>query len=244
MTKLLNNKNCVITGASGEIGFSCVDLFIKQGANLILIYNKNSKKLLQYKDSKNIKLIKCNFENELEIKKTYKKINKIFHEVNVLINCAGIMEPQIYFLDENLKNVKRHLKVNTTSVIHFTKLLSRNMIRANEPSIINVCSIAANYGLTSLSNYSTSKGAIKAFTISSARELGPLGIRVNSVSPGIIKTKLHKKENLIKYKKKISLERLGSPDDVSGVILFLASHYSKYINGQDIKVDGQIKTFY
>ena len=151
------------------------------------------------------------------------------------------MENQNYFLDENLKNLKKHLDLNSTGLIFLTKLLSRIMIRSNEPSIINISSLAANYGIPSLSNYSASKGAVKSFTLSSARELGPLGIRVNPISPGIISTKLHNKSDLKKFKK--YLGRLGKPDEVGYVALFLASFYSSYINGQDLKVDGQIKVF-
>ncbi len=241
---MLSNKNCIIIGASGELGISCAKLFYSQGANLILIHNKNKKIVSKFKkNKKNITSYKCDLSKELEIKKIYKKISSKFSEINVLVNCAGVMEAQNYFLDENLKNLKKHFNINTISTILFTKLFSRNMIRSANPSIINISSIAANYGISSLSNYSASKGAIKSFTISSARELGPLGVRVNSICPGIIKTKIHKNANLDKFKKNISLERLGKPEDIAGVALFLASNYSNYINGQDLIVDGQIKIF-
>lgn len=241
---MLKNKNCIIIGASGEIGISCANLFYLNGANLILIYNKNKKVIKDFKkNKKNIFSFKCDLSKEKEIKKTYKKINRIFSEINVLINCAGIMKAQNYFMDEKLSNLKTHININTIGTIFFTKLLARDMIKSKNPSIVNVSSITANLGIPSFSNYSTSKGALKSFTISSARELGPLGVRVNLISPGIIKTKIHKNINIDKFKKNISLERLGKPSDVAGVILFLASDYSSYINGQDIQVDGQIKTF-
>ena len=153
------------------------------------------------------------------------------------------MSQQNFFLDENLKNLKKHLNLNSINLILFTKLLSRIMIRSRDPSIINITSVAADYGIPSLSNYSVSKGALKSFTLSSARELGPLGIRVNSISPGIINTKLHNQKNINKFKKHISLGRLGKPEDIGNVALFLASYYSAYVNGQDLKVDGQIKIF-
>ncbi len=244
MKKLLENKNCIITGASGDIGISCAKIFYSHGANLILLYNKNKKPIVKFqKQKKNIFSYKCDLTNYKEIKKFVKNLNSKFSEINTLVNCSGIMENQNYFLDENLKNLKKHLDLNSTGLILLTKLLSRIMIRSNEPSIINISSLAANYGIPSLSNYSASKGAVKSFTLSSARELGPLGIRVNSISPGIISTKLHNKNDLKKFKKNISLGRLGKPDEVGYVALFLASFYSSYINGQDLKVDGQIKVF-
>ena len=111
------------------------------------------------------------------------------------------MDIQNFFVDDNLKNLKNHFNINIHSAILITKLISRNMIRSENPSIINISSVAANHGILSLSNYSSSKGALKSFTISSARELGPLGVRVNCISPGIIKTKLHKNNKLDKFKK-------------------------------------------
>jgi 3-oxoacyl-[acyl-carrier protein] reductase len=241
---MLVNKNCIIVGASGEIGFNCAKLFYEQGANLILIYNKNEKIITQFKkEKKNIVSYKCDLSNEKEIKKIFKKIAGKFPEINVLVNSAGVMETQNFFLDENLKNLKKHFDINILSAVLLTKLISRNMIRSQNPSIINISSVAANQGIASLANYSASKGALKSFTISTARELGPFGVRVNCISPGIIKTKIHKNNKINKFKKNISLERLGSPKEVANVALFLASEYSSYINGQDLKVDGQIKIF-
>ena len=244
MKNILENKNCIITGASGDIGLSCANIFYSHGANLILIYNKNKIPVYNFKKNKNnIISYKCDLSNSKEVKKLYKKISLKYSEIHTLVNLSGIMESQNFFLDENLKNLKKQLNLNSTSLILFTKLLSRIMIRSENPSIINISSAAANHGIPSLSNYSVSKGAVKSFTLSAARELGPLGIRVNSISPGIIATKLHGKSNLNKFKKNISLGRLGKPDDVAYAALFLASHYSKYVNGHDLKVDGQIKVF-
>ena len=244
MKKILQNKNCINTGASGDIGMSCAKIFYFHGANLILIYNKRKKRILDFKkNKKNIFSYKCDLSDSSEVKKLFKKINLKFSEVNALVNCSGIMNQQNFFLDENLKNLKKHLNLNSINLILFTKLLSRIMIRSKDPSIINITSVAADHGIPFLSNYSVSKGALKSFTLSSARELGPLGIRVNSISPGIINTKLHNQKNINKFKKHVSLGRLGKPEDVGNVAFFLASYYSAYVNGQDIKVDGQIKIF-
>jgi 3-oxoacyl-[acyl-carrier protein] reductase len=244
MNKMLTNKTCIIVGASGEIGLNCSQLFYDQGARLILIYNKNFKVIKQFnKNKKNIYAFKCDLSKEMEVKNVFKKIIKKFPEINVLVNAAGVMDIQNFFIDDNLKNLKNHFNINIHSAILITKLISRNMIRSENPSIINISSVAANHGILSLSNYSSSKGALKSFTISSARELGPLGVRVNCISPGIIKTKLHKNNKLEKFKKNITLERLGKPREVANVALFLASQYSSYINGQDLKVDGQLKVF-
>ena len=243
--KLLDKKLCIITGASGEIGIECAKLLHKNGAKLILIYHKNKKIINSFSKNKigSVFSYKCDLTNLKQIKTLYNKINKKFSEINVLINCAGLMEQQNFFFDMNEKNLKKHLDLNTIGTISMVRTFSRNLIRNKNSSIVNISSLSGNSGTVSLTNYATSKGAIKSFTFSAARELGPLGVRVNSISPGLIKTKLHKESNLNKYKNKISLNRLGKPEDVANLVLFLSSDLSTYINGEDIKIDGQIRLF-
>ena len=117
------------------------------------------------------------------------------------------------------------------------------MIRSDDASIINISSIAANSGIRSLSDYSATKGALQSYSLSAAAELGPLGVRVNSISPGIIKSKIHKDKNINRFKNQISLNKIGLPKDVANVALFLASELSSYMNGQNLFVDGLIKKF-
>ena len=179
----------------------------------------------------------------LTIEETYELSEAILsNEINEIKNELGDLLLHIVFYSK-IASEKKHFDINILSAVLLTKLISRNMIRSQNPSIINISSVAANQGIASLANYSASKGALKSFTISTARELGPFGVRVNCISPGIIKTKIHKNNKINKFKKNISLERLGSPKEVANVALFLASEYSSYINGQDLKVDGQIKIF-
>ena len=243
--KLLDKKLCIITGASGEIGMSCAELFYKNGANLILVYNKNKKIIDKFSKNKKDRVFsyKCDLNNLNEIKKLYNLINKKFFEINILVNCAGIMEQQNFFFDTNEKNLLKHLKLNTIGTISMVRTFSRSLIRQKNSSIVNISSLSGNVGSVSLTNYSASKGAIKSFTISAARELGPLGVRVNSISPGIINTKLHKKNDLKRFINKISLNRLGKSEDVANLVMFLSSDLSTYINGEDIKIDGQIRLF-
>ena len=159
-----------------------------------------------------------------EIKKLYNRINKKFFEINILVNCAGIMEQQFFF-DTNEKNFLKHLKLNTIGTISMVRTFSRSPIRQKNSSIVNISSLSGNAGSVFLTNYSASKGAIKSFTISAARELGPLGVRVNSISPGIINTKLHKKNDLKRFINKISLNRLGKSEDVANLVMFYPQIY-------------------
>ena len=243
-SSILSNKVSLITGASGEIGMSCAKIFHKFGSKLILIYNKNKRQIDKFKkNKKNVEIFKCDISNTQEIKKLYKKISKKYNEINVLVNAAGIMHPQNFFIEDNKKNLINQLNVNFIGSITMIKVFSRIMIRSENASIINISSIAANDGIRSLSDYSATKGALQSFSVSAAAELGPLGVRVNSISPGIIKSKIHKDQNINKFKNQISLNKLGNPSDVANTALFLDSDLSSYFNGQNLKVDGMIKKF-
>ena len=242
--KLLIDKVCLLTGASGEIGLSCAKKFYENGSRLILIYNKNKKISYKFKKNKvNVEVFKCDITNIKEIKNLYKKISKKYNELNVLINIAGIMNTANFFSEDKRENLIKHIKVNLIGNISMIKTFSRMMIRSDNASIVNISSIAANSGIRSLSDYSATKGAIQSYSLSAAAELGPLGVRVNTISPGIIRSKIHKDNNIDKFKNQISLNRIGESEDVANVALFLASDLSSYINGQNLLVDGMVKKF-
>jgi len=242
--KLLINKVCLLTGASGEIGLGCAKKFYENGSKLILIYNKNKKIIDKFKKNKiNVDVYKCDITNIKEIKNLYKKISKKYTELNVLINIAGIMNTANFFSEDKGKSLIKHIKVNLIGNISMIKTFSRMMIRSDNASIVNISSIAANSGIRFLSDYSATKGAIQSYSLSAAAELGPLGVRVNTISPGIIRSKIHKDNNVDKFKNQISLNRIGEPEDVANVALFLASELSSYVNGQNLLVDGMVKKF-
>jgi 3-oxoacyl-[acyl-carrier protein] reductase len=242
--KLLINKVCLLTGASGEIGLGCAKKFHENGSKLILIYNKNKKIIDKFKKNKiDVDVFKCDITNIKEIKNLYKKISKKYTELNVLINIAGIMNTANFFSEDKGKSLIKHIKVNLIGNISMIKTFSRMMIRSENASIVNISSIAANCGIRSLSDYSATKGAIQSYSLSAAAELGPLGVRVNTISPGIIRSKIHKDNNVDKFKNQISLNRIGEPEDVANVALFLASELSSYVNGQNLLVDGMVKKF-
>jgi 3-oxoacyl-[acyl-carrier protein] reductase len=153
------------------------------------------------------------------------------------------MNSSNFFSEDQEKGLIKHLKINLIGNISMIKTFSRIMIRSDDASIINISSIAANSGIRSLSDYSATKGALQSYSLSAAAELGPLGVRVNSISPGIIKSKIHKDKNINRFKNQISLNKIGLPKDVANVALFLASELSSYMNGQNLFVDGLIKKF-
>ena len=135
-------------------------------------------------------------------------------------------------------------RVNVIAVIEMVQLVSRLMARNGGGSIVNIASVTAVLGSPGQSAYSATKGAIMLFTKSAAKELAPLGIRVNAVAPGIVKTERFSElyeesgEKIDTRIQKIALGRLGTPEDVANACAFLASDRASYISGQILGVDG------
>lgn len=163
--------------------------------------------------------------------------------IDVLINNAGVV------FNKKIGMILRPetelmFRVNVIAVIEMIQLVSRLMARNHSGSIVNIASVTAVLGSPGQSAYSATKGAIMAFTKSAAKELAPLGIRVNAVAPGIVKTERFSElyeesgEKIDTRIQKIALGRLGTPEDVANACAFLASDRSSYISGQILGVDG------
>ena len=137
--------------------------------------------------------------------------------------------------------IRRVMEVNFFSVIELTQLVCRSMIRQRKGSIINIGSIAAWGEDTSQMEYAASKAALTIATKKLARELGGAGIRVNAVAPGLTQTKMLEElseEQLQSITRGIGLHRLGTPEEIAHVCLWLASDYSSFVTGETIKADG------
>jgi 3-oxoacyl-[acyl-carrier protein] reductase len=135
------------------------------------------------------------------------------------------------------------LRANLTSLFHCCKAVIRKMIPQRKGKIINISSISGILGTSGQTNYAATKGGMISFTKSLARELGPFNIHVNAVAPGLIESEVVStmpKEKVESILKSSSLGRIGRPEEVAKVVLFLASEHSDYITGQTIIVDGGI----
>jgi 3-oxoacyl-[acyl-carrier protein] reductase len=241
---LLQNKICLVTGASKGIGKSICTLFANQGARIILTgRDKTSLEALATELPQHFGphlVFKMDVTNEDNITKVFRELNeqKIF--INCIVNNAGVME------DATLQMVKTELihKIYNTNVFG-TILPSQHAIKAflrnRGGSVINLSSIIGTNGNHGQSIYGSSKSAIIGFTKSLSKELAPLNIRVNAIAPGFIDTDMTKGMDEKFYEKNlksIGMRRLGQPEDVARVALFLASDLSAYVTGQVIGVDG------
>ena len=236
----LKNKKILITGATGGIGNCLVKKFNDYGSKIIAT-GTNKEKLNNLKKSfPNIhtEIFKLDEHNKIEnfIEITNNKLDGL----EILINNAGITIDNLA-IRLNEENWKKVLDINLTSSFLMCKYAIKKMLKNKYGKIINITSIVGHTGNLGQANYSASKAGIVAFSKSLAIEYAKKNININCVSPGFIKTEMTDKINE-EFKKnlisKIPSGELGSGEDVSNCVAFLASDMAKYINGETIHVNG------
>ena len=242
------SKTALITGTNRGIGKAILEEFAKSGINVIAHYrNKNiifEKYLKTLSDKYNVEIYPIHFDitDSESMKEEIKKLFKNKIKIDILVNCAGKSHGGFFQTTPILK-IKEIFEVNLFSQMELTQLVLKFMVKQKSGSIINISSVSGYDLKAGNSAYGTSKAAMIAWTKTLAAECAPIGIRVNSVAPGIIDTdmfnemELKAKEAVIKSS---SLGRLGSPDEVAKTVLFLATEDSSFITGQTIRVDGGI----
>lgn len=239
----------MITGASRGIGKAIAVKFAEQGCNIAftdLFEDENMKSTEAELIALGVKA-KGYASDAGKFDDTERVVNQVaedFDRIDVLINNAGITKDTLLMrmTEEQWDSV---INVNLKSVFNFTKAVQKFMLKQRSGSIINMSSVVGVNGNAGQSNYSASKSGIIGFTKSVARELGSRGIRTNAIAPGFIITEMTAKipEDARKaWEASIPLKRGGTPEEVAGVALFLASDLSSYVSGQVIQVCGAMST--
>lgn len=246
--KLLEKKVCIITGAAQGIGRSIAEQFAADGA---IVYACDMKEGAMDEwaavcaEKYQTKIVPLYFDvtDATAVKTAFMSTFKTEGRIDVLVNNAGVV------FNKKIGMILRPetelmFRVNVIAVIEMVQLVSRLMQRNGGGSIVNIASVTAVLGSPGQSAYSATKGAIISFTKSAAKELAPLGIRVNAVAPGIVKTErfaeLYEQsgEKIDARIQRIALGRLGTPEDIANACSFLASDRASYISGQILGVDG------
>ena len=236
----LKNKKILITGATGGIGNSLVEKFYNLESNIVAT-GTNEDKLAYLKEKfPKIHIEKFKLDEHQKIDNFIENVEKKLDGLEVLINNAGITLDNLSIrLSE--ENWKRVLDINLTSTFLMCKASIKKMLRKKYGKIINITSIVGHTGNLGQANYSASKAGIVAFSKSLAIEYAKKNININCVSPGFIKTEMTNKINE-DFKKilinKIPSGDLGTGEDVSNCVVFLASDMARYINGETIHVNG------
>ncbi len=234
------NKKVLITGATGGIGNCIVKKFYELEAKIVAS-GTNEKKLEDLKNKfTNIHAEKFQLDNHDKIENFINLVDEKLSGIDILVNNAGITldNLSIRLSEENWKKV---LDINLTSSFLMSKFVIKKMLKQKKGKIINITSIVGHTGNLGQANYAASKAGIIAFSKSLAIEYAKKNININCVSPGFIKTEMTDKISE-DFKKvllsKIPSGNLGSGEDVSNCVAFLASDMANYINGETIHVNG------
>ena len=236
----LNKKKILITGATGGIGNALVDKFSNYGATIFATGTNEDKLKSLKKNYSNINVEKFRLDDHNKIEGFIETVNETLGGLDILVNNAGITldNLSIRLTEENWKKV---LDINLTSSFLMCKYAIKKMLKRKYGKIINITSIVGHTGNLGQANYAASKAGIAAYSKTLAIEYAKKNINVNCVSPGFIKTEMTDKINE-EFKKilvsKIPSGDLGTGEDVSNCVAFLASDMAKYINGETIHVNG------
>jgi NAD(P)-dependent dehydrogenase (short-subunit alcohol dehydrogenase family) len=235
----LANKTVVVTGAGEGIGKAIAKSFLKQKAKVILISRSDIKWIKKFDKSQYI-FLKKDIQDINFFDKWIKKYTMNNNKIDILINNAGIIG-QNKLLDTTSEQWDEIVNINSKATFFLTQLFAKHMVTNNSGNIIFANSYATKLSSYSYGIYAASKSMLSSLSISLAAELAPYNIRVNSFSPGVIKTRMTKKARS-NYEKKmledISLHRFGTTKEVANAILFLASNSSSYIHGIDLDISG------
>ncbi|MCC8014051.1 MAG: 3-oxoacyl-ACP reductase FabG [Eubacterium sp.] len=233
-------KNVLITGGSRGIGKECAYEFSKVGYRVFLNYNNSQADAEKIKNETGAVIVKADISKSDEVKEMADFIHKNYGKTDVIVNNAGIAQQKL-FTDISESDWDRMFDVNIKGMFLVTKAFVKDMIANHSGNIINVSSMWGVTGGSCEVHYSASKAAVIGFTKALAKELGPSGIRVNCVAPGVIETEMNSHlsaEDLECLCGETPLERTGKPNEVAKAILFLAENDSSFITGQVINVDG------
>ncbi|MBO3445924.1 3-oxoacyl-ACP reductase FabG [Clostridium sp. CCUG 7971] len=241
----MNKKTAIVTGSSRGIGRAIAILFAESGYNVVINYSKSEKEAMElYTDLKNkglyVKLFKADVSKKHEVNLLVNYCIGEFGRIDVLVNNAGISQDKLFtdITDEDWTNM---MNINLNGVFYCTQKALQYMIPEMSGKIINISSIWGMVGGSYEVHYSTSKAAIIGMTKALAKELGPSNIQVNCIAPGVIQTDMINNvsdEILDVLKDETPLMRLGTPEDIANVALFLADDKSNFITGQIISPNG------
>lgn len=246
----LKDKVAIVTGGSRGIGRATVEAFLREGAKVVLTASRKEtadKAVSQLKEAFPDAVVEGIYPNLsvfAEVAEAFRGVKERYGKIDILVNNAGTSDstPFSAYTAETFDKV---IDLNVKGVFNCTKAAADIMTEAGCGVILSTSSMVSVYGQPSGVAYPTSKFAVNGLTLSLARELGPKGIRVNAVAPGITETDMMKavpKHVIDPLIAQIPLRRLGQPEDIANAFTFLASDEASYITGVILRVDGMARS--
>ena len=247
MDSMYNMKTALVTGGSRGIGAAAAKELARLGFKVCVNYVSNEG--AAHEVERQIKAFggtcrsyRADISNPSEVERMFSLIESEMGSVDVLVNNAGISYIGL-LQDMSESDIRRQINVNLFGAIYCSKCAAPDMIHKKDGVIINLSSMWGEVGASCEAVYSACKAGIIGFTKALAKELGPSGIRVNCVSPGVISTDMNSElsdETISELCEETPLLRIGTPDDVGKMIAFLASDDASFITGQIVSVNGGI----
>lgn len=234
------NKRILISGGSRGIGAATVRYFAEQGDRIAFIYCQADGKAREIAEETNAFPIKADVSDAQSAKSAFTEAIDCLGGIDVLVNCAGIAGFSL-FTDISDNEWRRMLDTNLTSAFTLSREAAKLMISQKSGRIINVGSVWGRMGASCEVHYSASKSGLRGLTQALAKELGPSGITVNCVEPGVIDTDMNSmldEASMKELAEATPLCRIGKAEEVATVIGFLASDDASFITGACIPVDG------
>lgn len=238
-------KIALVTGASGGIGSSCARELAKRGYTVLAHANRGLEAVKSLCDDLRAEgldahAVCCNLADSQKVQAMCSEILKVHHRVDALVLCAGVSHTGLLtdMTDDEWHMV---MDVNVSGAFYLIRALAPGMVSRGTGSIVTISSMWGRSGASCEAAYSASKAAIIGLTQALAKELGPSGVRVNCIAPGVIDTRMmdeHSEETKALLAEETPLGRLGTGEDVAKAAAFLLSEDACFITGQTLGVDG------
>lgn len=246
----LKDKVALITGGSRGIGYATADKFLAEGARVIVTASSQAsadRAVAQLKEkypNATVAGISPDLSSLKAVQEAFATVTAQYGCIDILVNNAGVSE-STPFMEYTEDTFDRVMDLNVKGVFNATRVAAQCMVARGKGVILSTSSMVSISGQPSGFAYPASKFAVNGLTVSLARELGPKGIRVNAVAPGITETDMMKavpKEVIDPMIAQIPLRRLGQPEDIANAFVFLASDEASYITGVVLSVDGMARS--
>jgi len=241
----LAGRTALVTGGSRGIGRAIVQRLARDGAQVAFVYQSSAAPAEQLVaeltgEGHTVVAYQADVKNKAEADAVVQKVIDAWGKVDILVNNAGVIRDTLLAMmtEEQWQEV---IQTNLSSVFNFCQAVTRPMMSARYGRIVNMSSVAAEFGNKGQVNYAASKGGIDGLTKCLATELAGRGVTVNAVAPGFIETDMTaavRNAAEAEIKKRIPAKRLGKPEDIAHTVAFLVSDAASYVTGQVIRVDG------